>query len=203
MNFKVELTHELLINKGFKLNSYTEVSPSGNGVRIFCEAQLDFNVKKKGNYEIFNSKKYATVTGRMSSKHSPNIENRQKEVEWYIKKYINVQEVNLKPTTPNEVIELALKSASGSKFRDLYDGSNIGYPSASEADSAFLYMLAFWTDKNPMLMDAIYRGSGRMRDKWVRKQSGSTWGQLEMRKACANVRETYSPETRNDFDFNK
>jgi len=186
-----------------KINSYAELSPSNHGVRIFCKATLDFNTRKKGNYEIFNSKKYATVTGNRIKDTLSNIENRQKEIEWYINKYIDVPEQPLKPTTPTEVIELASKSLTGQKFKDLFDGSNIGYPSSSEGDSAFLYMLAFWTDRNPILMDSIYRTSGRMREKWDRRQSGTTWGQLEIRKAIANVRETYEPVERKDFDFNK
>lgn len=44
-------------------------------------------------------------------------------------------------------------------------------------------------------MDALFRGSGLMRDKWDRRQSGSTYGALTIQKAIAGCREVYTPKT--------
>ena len=45
-----------------KLNSYSEVSPSNRGVKIFVKGKL-LAGKKKGNIEAYNRGRYFTVTG--------------------------------------------------------------------------------------------------------------------------------------------
>lgn len=44
------------------MNSYTETSPSGTGIRIFVKGTIPKNVKKK--IEIYSHDSYVTVTGR-------------------------------------------------------------------------------------------------------------------------------------------
>jgi len=43
--------------------SYTEVSPSGTGIRIFGKGQLPGKGRKKGNIEVYDHARYMTVTG--------------------------------------------------------------------------------------------------------------------------------------------
>ncbi len=44
------------------MNSYTEFSPSGSGIRIFVEGKLKRN-RRKGSIEAYNDLSYVTVTG--------------------------------------------------------------------------------------------------------------------------------------------
>ncbi|MEQ1893435.1 MAG: hypothetical protein ABL998_12885 [Planctomycetota bacterium] len=46
-----------------ELNSYTEVSPSGCGIRIFVLGKLPATGRKKGRVEMYDSARYMTVTG--------------------------------------------------------------------------------------------------------------------------------------------
>lgn len=46
-----------------ELNSYTEVSPSGCGIRIFARGTLPPRGRKKGRYELYDSGRFLTVTG--------------------------------------------------------------------------------------------------------------------------------------------
>ncbi len=46
-----------------RIASYTEVSPSGTGVKIFCRASLARSLKR-GNIEMYDRGRYFTVTGR-------------------------------------------------------------------------------------------------------------------------------------------
>jgi primase-polymerase (primpol)-like protein len=46
-----------------KLNSYTEISPSGTGVHIYTKAKLPSTGRRKNNIEFYNSGRYFTVTG--------------------------------------------------------------------------------------------------------------------------------------------
>ena len=93
----------------------------------------------------------------------------------------------------HEIIEKALNSANGAKFEKLFKGDFSGYPSQSEADMAFCNLLAFWCGGDAEKMDEIYRNSGLMRDKWDRKQSGSTYGALTIQKAISHCQEFYQP----------
>jgi hypothetical protein len=46
-----------------RLNSYTEISPSGTGVRIFVRGKLSVDGRRKGDIEMYANKRYVTVTG--------------------------------------------------------------------------------------------------------------------------------------------
>ena len=46
-----------------KLNSYTEFSPSGNGVHILCKGKIPEGRRKKGHIEVYDRERYFTVTG--------------------------------------------------------------------------------------------------------------------------------------------
>jgi primase-polymerase (primpol)-like protein len=46
-----------------RLNSYTELSPSGTGIRIFIKAKLPPGRRKNGSIEVYDTKHYLTVTG--------------------------------------------------------------------------------------------------------------------------------------------
>jgi primase-polymerase (primpol)-like protein len=46
-----------------KMDSYTEVSPSGEGIRIFVKGLLPPGGRKKGYIEMYSSGRYLTITG--------------------------------------------------------------------------------------------------------------------------------------------
>jgi primase-polymerase (primpol)-like protein len=46
-----------------QLNSYTEISPSGTGVRIFIKAKLPPGRRKGRRIEVYDTKHYLTMTG--------------------------------------------------------------------------------------------------------------------------------------------
>ena len=48
-----------------ELNSYTELSPSGTGVRIFIKATLPPVGRKRGDFEVYEEKRYLTITGNV------------------------------------------------------------------------------------------------------------------------------------------
>src|SRR5262249_7250863 len=63
------------------ISSYAEVSPSGEGVRIFLIGTLPPTGRKKGDYENYQSGRYVTVTGQHLDGTPPSIEYRQAELE--------------------------------------------------------------------------------------------------------------------------
>ena len=54
-----------------------------------------------------------------------------------------------------ELIKKISDSRQGIKFNNLYKGDTSGYPSHSHADSALVFMLAWWT-QNPLQIDSIF-----------------------------------------------
>jgi primase-polymerase (primpol)-like protein len=62
------------------LNSYTEVSPSGEGIRIFLYGKLPPHGRKRGNFECYCSGRYVTVTGQRVEGTPATIESREAEL---------------------------------------------------------------------------------------------------------------------------
>ncbi|NLL78259.1 MAG: nucleoside triphosphatase, partial [Clostridiales bacterium] len=102
------------------------------------------------------------------------------------------------------VIEKATNSKQGEKFRSLWNGEIPDGKSHSDADMALAAILAFWCGGDIEQMDRLFRESGLMRDKWDRVQSGSTYGEITLKKAVAHASEFYKPVCKmpatEDFD---
>jgi putative DNA primase/helicase len=188
---------------------YMEHSPSGRGLHIFFKA-TGFNFDKT-KYYINNRKlgvevyvagatnRFVTVTGNMFA--DGDIAEKSYELQMILDKYM-LRPAPVKQLLDTEsqsylsdksVIEKALKSANGEKFKALWEGDTSDYASASEADLALCGMLAFWCGRDIGQMDRLFRQSGLMRDKWNRPQSGSTYGMITIVKAIANATEIYKP----------
>ncbi len=191
------------------MHSYTEFSPSRKGLHIlFC---ADGFVYDKSKFYIMNHKagievyvagatnKYVTVTGERCENYE--FGDRTEELKQLLKKYMYRPETNARNAinainsylSENELINLAKSSRNGATFSSLWNGSTNGYLSHSEADLALCSQLAFWTGKDEVLMDKLFRQSGLMREKWDRKQSGTTYGAITIGKAIQNCKDVYTP----------
>ena len=96
--------------------------------------------------------------------------------------------------TDEQVMQHALKSESGDKFKALYNGQwEELYDSQSDADMALVSMLAFWCGNVEEQIDRIFRESGLMREKWDRNTGDSTYGQITIRNAVSSNSTIYIP----------
>jgi putative DNA primase/helicase len=196
-----------------RIDSYTEVSPSGRGIRIFLFGALPANGRKKGDYENYERGRYVTVTGQHVEGTSRTVEHRQEQLLAVHKEQFGepAPQRERPAGTPSsiadldtrELLERAFCSRNGSAIRALYGGDTSGYPSRSEADLALANHLAFWfrRDANRM-MDAI-RESGLFRAKWERDD----YRERTLRKAIDGCQKVYEPglgytHTRNCADAN-
>ncbi len=183
------------------LRSYAELSPSGKGIHIICRGELPQGARRRGNVEMYDSGRFFTVTGNNIGGYA-DVADCTEAIKPLHEKYLGgarsepaqriVQTTPL-PCSVSEVLEAASRAKNGSRFQALYAGNCSEYASQSEADMAFCNMLAFWTGRNAALMDEIFRNSGLMRDKWDRRQSGSTYGALTIQKACEQCGNVYQP----------
>lgn len=188
-----------------RLFSYTETSISGKGIHIIAKGTLPKGTRRKGILEMYDSARFFALTGNVYDNRYI-LYTREKEIKEIYEDYFDIssplsnsytisstkpEENNIK-LSDDEVINRALKSKNKSKFSLLWNGEWEGvYPSHSEADFAFASLLAFWTSCDKGQMDRIFRSSGLMREKWDRKQIGTTYGNIILDKAISNCKETY------------
>ena len=74
------------------LNTYTEVSPSGKGIRVFAKGRLPVDGKRKGRIEAYQSGRYVTVTGHVLDGLPRTIEPRQMEVDAFYRQVFGTPE---------------------------------------------------------------------------------------------------------------
>lgn len=184
------------------MQSYSETSQSGNGIHIICKGQLPKGRNRVKGIEMYDDKRYFIMTGDKIGNY--DLIDGTEKVKHLYNKYLKKE--TTKPITSlvaksglslddTELITKAQRSKNGQVFSLLLQGMwNGAYPSQSEADLAFCNLLAFWSGKNNVQMDRIFRMSGLMRDKWDRKQSGATYGKLTIKKAIENCQTIYDKQ---------
>lgn len=150
------------------MDSYTELSPSGTGIRILFKADgFQFD---KGRYYVNNQKKgleiyiegatnkYVTVTGMAMNKKP--ISERGDQVAQVLEKYMRRQEQ--KPEQPSytrlDAPDYLRRGLDNDKaFRALWDGYR-NTTDESGNDLALLNKLAFWCNKDEgQMVDAFLR----------------------------------------------
>lgn len=166
-----------------KMKSYTEISPSGKGVHIIVRGKLPGGGRNIDGVEIYDEKRYFTITGNLLNGMPYRIEDRNAELQQL---YTHLSD-GLKSTKENEVIRNASAARNGDKFDRLWEGDWSMYPSRSEADLALCKILAYWTSNDSGLMDSLFRKSGLFREKWKKTHfsDGKTYGQTTIEKAVA------------------
>lgn len=199
------------------MNAYTEISPSGTGLRIlfyapgFSYDKDSYYIKEsKQGLEIYiagMTQRYLTVTG--NTMRNSDLVDRSKELQLVLDKYMKrkreqpadadawqytrATSSTAAELTDRELLDIAMNARNGSTFSALWNGDISNYPSHSEADQSLCNLLAFWCNKDAARMDRLFRQSGLMRDKWDRRQSGSTYGNITIENAIAGCKDGYTP----------
>ena len=190
------------------MDTYTEISPSGTGLRILFLAP-EYSYEKEKYYikhdflEVYipgMTNRFLTVTG--NTIRDMEMLNRSDRLQPILDKYMKRPQpkTKAKPATPatpltlsdNELIAKASAAANGAKFTALWNGDISGYLSQSEADQALCNILAFWTGNDAARIDSLFRQSGLMRNKWDERRSGSTYGADTIENALNKTTEVYN-----------
>ena len=187
------------------MDSYTEYSPSGEGIRIIFRAAFDYD---KGRYyinkreiglEIYVSgctNKYVTLTGNTIRRVGVN--ERTAELKALLEYYMKKPEAEYKLPddfephsylTDEQVLEKAMNGRAR-RFMKLYkEGDFSDYGSRSEADLALCSMLAFWCGGDTDQIDRLFRESALYREKWERDD----YSERTMNMAVNGCGEFYEP----------
>jgi hypothetical protein len=184
------------------LNSYTEISPSGEGLRILVKATLPKGRRKKGSTEVYCTGRYVNLTGNHLTGTPATIEYRDAEVHALHRQIFgNSLKERPKPKTgsthldDNELLRKAAGASNGVAFSRLFARDTSGYNSRSEADLALCSHLAFYSQGDRDQILRLFRRSGLYRDKWDERHfgDGRTYGDATIDKALEG-RSFYSPD---------
>jgi hypothetical protein len=181
------------------LASYSEVSPSQAGVKVWVKGTLPPHGRKKGNVEMYNYARFFTLTGWHVPETPHTIEDRQNELTAVHTAVFGAPRAPRHTTTATPLMEdvALLKKAhaakNGAKFAQLWAGdTSLHAGDDSVADLALCCELAFWT-QDAAQIDRLFRQSGLMRTKWDEQRGDQTYGEHTVRKALARQTEHYKP----------
>ena len=185
------------------IDSYTEVSPSGTGVKIFIQGALNgraCHFEWSGHeIEVYDHARFAALTGLYLDGTPHEVHDRQMAID-----LLPIEEATVVPAGPPpdrsadpvaklvdeipdaELIEHIRRSKQGSKFEALMSGDKQGCGSFFAACGALCTILASWTRLNTERIDRIARTSGLIQgweDWW--DEDRPTRGQRVIAGACA------------------
>jgi len=195
------------------------VSSSGTGLHVISEGDHSDDHKHRGDLseaghlEVYDTDRYFVLTGEVYDGFT-SVESRPTVVREVQDDYLperqmfsftgrqtplSEQEFDGGQTdaTPEQVrrtirayVKTDSKDVDGEVLR-LWQGSDEGRKSPSEADMAFVKQLYYWCQGDQQLMDDCFRASGRMRPKWDGERGDQTYGEMTIRKVCRTNSETF------------
>jgi hypothetical protein len=190
------------------LDSYTEVSPGGHGVKVIVRGSLDgFPRRRKpraswgDEFAVYDRERFFTTTGLLLRGCPSTIGPRQEQLDQVLELVFGKQAPPAAPLPPQPLdvddqalLDRAFSARNGDAFRRLHDGDTTGYASPSEADLAYCRTAAFWTDRDPSRIDAWLRSSSLYRSKWERVD----YRESTIAKAIEGTTDTYTPAEGSD-----
>ena len=182
-------------------DSYSEISQSGTGLHIFALGVVPRSFKNsEEGVELYCSGRFIAMTG--DSVTHCDIINKQAAISEIFSKYKTPEPIkecpeDRKPLPLNiddtQIIQKA--SRANPKFIKLYfnaDGWAEWFGSQSEADLCLCGTFAFWCNRDPEVIDRLFRSSALYRSKWDEKHGADTYGNMTIKRAIAGCSECYS-----------
>lgn len=175
-----------------RLATYTELSPSGRGVKLFLRGRLPargdsaagggrlrhsrrgFGEDGRGSVEVYDERRFFTVTGRrvVEPPAVSAVADRHAELEAWYRELFPEPARRLTAARAaavlddDVVIQRAMRAANGSKFARLWAGDASAYAGDKSArDAALCACLAFYT-RDPRQIERLVSRSGCARAKW-------------------------------------
>ncbi len=206
--------------------TYCEISPSGEGLRIFCYGTFERCGKNTGKdkwLEVYNhtSPRYLTVTGNRLKTCGENIVECQESLDWLFNTYFKAEK-----NTPNDANKPNQHKPSVSPDKPVKNGFSNDLPLSdndilniakkaknamkfealwsgqgndkSSDDLALCSMIAFYT-QDSMQIDRLFRQSSRMREKWDSKRGNTTYGQSTIERAINGLTATFSVQPKPSY----
>jgi putative DNA primase/helicase len=181
-------------------DTYTEVSPSNTGLRLFGRGKIPPGGHRKDKIEVYDAGRYFAVTGHRLPGTPATVTDCQGPLSSLCDRLF---EVSSKASAvrgrscpividldDQELLRRASRAQNGEKFSALWAGDTSGYEGDdSRADLALCDMLAFWTGPDENRIDALFRQSGLYRPKWER----ADYRKRTIAKALTGRTDYYTP----------
>lgn len=166
--------------------SYTEFSPSLQGVHIFCAGVKPGERCRHGRFEMYDSARFFTVTGNSIAGTGKGLVNAQPAIDLIYNEQIRpdtegeygISRPELKKShvcsvinsvsprlSDSEILKKCIAARNSRKFMDLFNGKTGAYNSVSEAEYALCRLLAFYTRDHEQIVRLMVR-SKLSRTKW-------------------------------------
>lgn len=169
------------------INTYVEISPSGNGLRAFLVGRLSPGRRRKRmpggeSVEVYDSLRFLTVTGNRygGGDKIPAAQNVIDKIHQTlfpdfakVKESRNHLSISRHPSLSDEHVKSQMfASKNGKEIKELWDGGTGKYnDDESAADQALLCHLAFFTRNDPEQMERLFNESARgQREKWLNRE---------------------------------
>ena len=185
-----------------EVDTYTEYSPSGVGLRFFGLGALPPEGNRKGPIELYDRLRYVTVTGRRFGDAPAEIQDRRAilpalharlfppKPQAAPKRPQNAPSGSALSLSNQDVLAAASRAANGAKFDALWRGDVSGYDGESEADMALCSLLGFYCQGDEGRVERLFSQSGLgQREKWGRED----YRRRTISAALAGKSEFYSP----------
>lgn len=185
-------------------NVYCEVSPSGNGVRLFTHGKLNSGGRKHNGLEIYDNVRFLTITGHI---FGPNQENfTLPTTQHLIDSFLELLPAESKPAKDFGYSSPYLGSIDISQLKDeiksklpaifnrdplesdmyekLFFGGNTNMHGEdhSAADWGLINYL-IQQGLNPQQVDMVFRASGLYREKWDEPRGPQSYGEGTIKNA--------------------
>lgn len=180
-----------------RLDSYTEVSPSGKGIRIIGAGKLPEGDKggKHGDYEAYSAGRFLTITGNVFQSRNL-IREFSSDLAWFRKTYATKPEEKASPRgqqdtrqssgplSDDDILKIVSnpKVKNSAKIQGLMSGG-----SDSEGDAALINCFAFYT-KDFAQIERLMRGTKRTRQKWADKRGKDNFLVYEIKRLLKNYK---------------
>lgn len=192
-----------------RFRSYTEVSPSGTGLKIIGRGVLPpgcRNANKELGIEVYQIGRYFAATGHALDGCEPDVRDLQPAIDAHLPALLGVdpparpdagksehppempsisEPSGPAPTAEAVIARLLGEWKNADRVRRLWEGDTSGYPSRSEAEYSLLGSIAFFAGPRPELIDEVYQQSKLCPPKWGRLADKT------VRKILATMTEFY------------
>lgn len=174
-----------------RLNSYTEISPSGTGIRILVVGRHGHDTGRKLKRreteeaaEVYDNVRFLTFTGNHVPGTPDELCERSPELAWLW------EQIDQDRCPPNPVEGIKVK-VSRADFDKLNAGDWSAYGSQSDAVPAFVYLLCkrYESDED---VDRAFRESGMFSEKWA-DEKWDRLGAAEIRRARGFIEQHSTP----------
>jgi hypothetical protein len=172
--------------------TYADVSPSGTGIKLFCRGKLPWDTGRKvpvgdgQEIELYEFGRYFTITGKTAPGSVPDVadcqaalarlvaevpfpERKAKGAKSYPASEAAAPVLPVQLSDEQIIGRITRTAKNAAKGAALWGGDTSRHGGDhSKADAALCDMIAFYTGPDPGRIDAIFRQSGLMREKWHR-----------------------------------